>query len=132
MKRMVLAIAAAGIWMNISEFVRNELLIKQIWVDGFAKLGLAYPSEDINGAVWGIWSLIFVTMLAMACQRFDAIRATLILWVSAFPLLWLAMWNMGILPPGLLFWAAPWSLIEVYIAALICQSINPASSPMSP
>lgn len=125
MGRMILAVLAAAVWMNLSEFVRNELLIKHVWVDGFAAIGLTFPSGDLNGAIWGLWSLIFVSVLAFVCRRFDALSATLILWVPGFLLLWLALWNMGLLPQGLLAWGVPWSFAEVYIAALICRYINP-------
>jgi hypothetical protein len=109
--------------MNISEFIRNELVIKNIWVNGFNEIGLTFPSEPINGATWGIWAFVFVGILSYLSKNFSALESTLIAWVSGFVLLWLAMWNMGVLPKGLLFWAIPWSFGEVYIAALICKKI---------
>jgi hypothetical protein len=121
MKNFLLSIVVAGTWMNISEFIRNELLIKHIWVEGFAKIGLAFPSSPVNGAIWGLWALIFVTVLSLLTTKFNALASALISWVIGFVLLWLAMWNMGILPSGLLYWAVPWSFIEVFVAALICR-----------
>ena len=121
MKKYLLAILSAGVWMNISEFIRNELLIKHIWINGFNKIGLQFPSESINGAVWGIWAFIFVSVLALLTTRFDVLKSALISWLIGFVLLWIAMWNMGILPSGLLYWAVPWSFVEVYVAALICN-----------
>jgi len=38
---------------EFSEFVRNELLLKNIWIDGFKYIGLSFPSEAINGVTWG-------------------------------------------------------------------------------
>ena len=121
MKRYVFAILAAGTWMNVSEFIRNELLIKHIWIDGFREIGITFPSEPLNGAIWGIWAFIFVSMLAWLTTRFNLLKSTIIAWVIGFVLLWIAMWNMGILPSGLLYWAIPWSIIEVYVAAFICS-----------
>ena len=109
--------------MNISEFVRNELVIKHLWLEGFGSIGLSFPSTPLNGAVWGLWAFIFVSFLALLTTKFDTLMSTLISWVIGFVLLWIAMWNMGILPSGLLYWAAPWSFVEVYVAALICQRI---------
>jgi len=119
MKRLILAVVAAGVWMNISEFIRNELLIKNIWVDGFKMLGLVFPSEPINGSIWGLWAFIFATMLVWLTTKFSVLQSTIITWLLGFALLWLGMWNMGILPSGLLFWAVPWSFIEVFVAAYI-------------
>ena len=121
MKRYFLAILFAGIWMNVSEFIRNELLIKHIWVNGFSRIGLPFPSEPVNGAIWGLWAFIFVSVIAWLTTKFDVLKSTIISWVIGFVLLWIAMWNMGILPTGLLSWAAPWSFVEVYVAAFICR-----------
>lgn len=121
MKRFFLAILVAGIWMNVSEFIRNELLIKHIWVNGFSRIGLPFPSEPVNGVIWGLWAFIFVAVLAWLTTKFDVLKSTIISWVLGFVLLWIAMWNMGILPAGLLYWAVPWSFGEVYVAAFICR-----------
>lgn len=123
MKSYVLAVLGAGIWMNLSEFVRNELFIRHIWVKGFAEMGLAFPSAPINGAVWGIWAFIFVAALAYLSTRLGVIASAILSWTMGFALLWLAMWNMAVLPSGLLPWAVPWSFIEVYVAAWLCHRI---------
>jgi hypothetical protein len=50
--------------MKVSEIIRNELLIKHLWVNGFKEIGLSFPSNPINGAIWGVWAFIFVSILA--------------------------------------------------------------------
>lgn len=123
MKNYILAVLASGIWINISEFIRNEMLIKELWISGFQEKGLAFPSSPLNGAIWGLWAFIFASILAWLCTKFDILSSTLIAWAMGFVLLWLAMWNMGVLPPKILYWAVPWSFLEVYVAALICRWI---------
>lgn len=123
MKKYLLAFLASGIWINVSEFVRNELVIKKLWVDGFHEMGLIFPSAPINGAVWGLWAFIFAAILMQLCIRFNTLHSALIAWTSGFVLFWLATMNMGVLPSGVLYWAIPWSFVEVYIAALICTKI---------
>ena len=124
MKRYLLAVLAAGVWMNVSEFGRNELVIKDVWVDGFAKMGLSFPAAPVNGALWGLWVFIFAAVLAvLIANKFGVLKSVLISWITGFVLLWLAMWNMGVMPDGLLYWAVPWSFVEVYVAALICHGI---------
>ena len=119
MKRFIFAIITAGVFMNLSEFIRNELLIKNIWTDGFKGLGLVFPNEPINGAIWGLWTFIFVTILVWLTTKVSIFQSTIIAWFLGFVLLWLGMWNMGILPEGLLVWAIPWSFIEVFVAAYL-------------
>lgn len=122
-KQFALAVFTSGMWMNVSEFIRNELIIKQVWVAGFENIGLSFPSAPMNGAIWGLWAFIFVAFLTWLITKFDILKSTIISWTFGFVLLWIAMRNMGILPKGLLIWAIPWSFIEVYIAAFISKRI---------
>ena len=123
MKKYLLAVLASGIWINVSEFIRNELVIKNLWVEGFHDMGLIFPSDPINGAAWGLWAFIFATILMKLCTKFNALHSALIAWTLGFVLFWLATMNMGVLPSAILYWAIPWSFIEVYIAALICTKL---------
>lgn len=123
MKRFWLAVVASGAWMNLSEFTRNEFVIRHVWVKGFEEIGLSFPSAPINGVVWVIWTFIFCAVLTVLNMKFNMLKSTVICWVTGFGLLWIAMWNIGILPKGLLYWAVPWSFVEVYVAALICKRI---------
>ena len=128
MRKYCLAVVASGVWMNLSEFIRNEFVIKHVWVKGFEEIGLSFPSAPVNGLVWVIWAFVFCAVLAVLNMKFNALKSTLICWVTGFGLLWIAMWNIGILPKGLLYWAVPWSLVEVYVAAIICKWITVNSS----
>jgi hypothetical protein len=55
MKNKIVAILLSTVWISISEFVRNEFLLKSFWREHYEKMGLEFPSEPINGAIWGIW-----------------------------------------------------------------------------
>ena len=123
MKKYLLAVFVSGIWINISEFIRNELVIKELWINGFHEIGLAFPSAPLNGAVWGLWAFIFASILAWLCTRFNTLSSSLIAWIIGFVLLWVAMWNMGVLPSKIIYWTVPWSFAEVFVAAFICARI---------
>jgi hypothetical protein len=47
MKKTVLPILLATIWISISEFLRNEILFKSYWIQHYQKLGLVFPSDPI-------------------------------------------------------------------------------------
>ena len=49
--RRIIAIMLAGIWVNASEFLRNEVLLKTYWVEHYRSLGMVFPSEPQNGMV---------------------------------------------------------------------------------
>ena len=123
MKKYLLAVLISGIWINVSEFVRNELVIKKLWVEGFQKMGLIFPTSPINSVVWGLWAFLFAAILMKLCTKFNTLHSALIAWSTGFVFFWLATMNMGVLPSGILYWAIPWSFVEVYIAALLCTKI---------
>jgi hypothetical protein len=96
LKKTVLPILLATIWISLSEYIRNEFLVKSYWTEHYKSLGLVFPSEPLNGAIWGIWSLLFAVVIG----------------------------NLEVLPFGLLYIAVPLSLLEAFLAALIVKKLS--------
>ncbi len=46
-------------------------------------------------------------------------------WIMAIMLMWLIIWNLGVLPVCILVYAIPLSLLEVFVAAFICMKLGP-------
>lgn len=63
MMKRVLALLSATVWISISEFVQNQFLLTDYWIKHYTTLGLTFPSAPINGAIWGIWSLLFAILI---------------------------------------------------------------------
>ena len=124
LKKYVLPIILSGIWISISEFVRNEFLVKTYWLEHYESLGLTFPSAPINGAVWGIWSLLFAAGIFIISTKFSLMQTTLLSWFVGFMLMWLVVGNLGMLPYGILYAAVPLSFLEAYIAALIIKKFE--------
>ncbi len=124
MKKTVLPILLSTIWISLSEFVRNELIVKSYWTDHYEKLRLVFPSEPINGIVWGIWSLCFAIAIYVISKKFSLIQTTFLAWFVGFVLMWVVIWNMGVLPTGLLLFAIPLSLLESFVASLIIKRLT--------
>jgi hypothetical protein len=122
-KNVIIPVLLATIWISTSEFVRNEFILKSFWIDHYHGLGLPFPSDTINGAIWGIWSLFFAVFIFIIAARFTLIQTTLISWFAAFVLMWLTIGNLGVLPFGLLIYAVPLSLLESFVAALILKNV---------
>jgi len=59
MKKNILATLGVGIVVNLSEFLRNELLLKQQWIEKFSSMDLTFPSAAINGLLWIVWGFVF-------------------------------------------------------------------------
>ena len=124
MKKTVLPILLSTIWISISEFGRNEFIVKSYWTSHYEKLGLVFPSEPINGAVWGIWSLCFAISIFIISKKFSLIQTTMLSWFVGFVLMWIVIWNMSVLPTGLLLFAVPLSLLETFVAGLIIRRLT--------
>lgn len=123
--RVSLTVLLVGLWINLSEFLRNEILLKSLWESHYQSLGLAFPSAPVNGMVWVAWGFLFAATLYLASRRLSALQATLLCWLITFPLMWLVLWNLHVLPEGLLTYAAPLSAFEVWLGILICRTLAP-------
>ncbi len=123
LKKTILPILLATAWISISEFVRNELLVKTYWEDHYKSLGLVFPAEPINGAVWGLWSLLFAITIFILSTKFTLIQTTLLSWFVGFVLMWIVIGNLGVLPDGLLSIAIPLSFLEAFFASVIIRKL---------
>jgi hypothetical protein len=123
MKKFMLAVLASGMWVNFSEFIRNEFLFKQRWIDKYDSLGLVFPSSPVNGAVWVLWGFLFAGCIVYLIRKLNLKETLIIGWIMGFVLMWIVVGNMNFLPFGLLMVAVPWSIIEVALAVIIARRI---------
>jgi len=124
MKKTVLPVLLATIWIGLSEFVRNQLLFKYYWTAHYASLGLVFPERPVNGALWGVWSLLFAVAVYVFAKKFTLVQTTLLAWLVGFVLMWVVVGNLGLLPLGLLPFAVPLSFLEAFLAALIIKKLG--------
>lgn len=125
LKQTILPILLSTIWISISEFARNELFFKSYWIDHYQSLGILFPSGLINGAVWGLWSLLFAIAIYVMSRRFSLWETTLLAWFVGFVLMWVVVWNLNVLPVRLLSVAVPLSLLEAFLASWIIFKLSP-------
>ena len=124
MRNIILPVLLAAVWISISEFVRNEFLVKSFWTDHYKTLGLIFPSAPVNGALWGLWSLLFAVAIFIIARRFTLVQTTFLSWFVAFLMMWVFIGNLGVLPYGLLLFGIPLSILESFIAALIIKKLH--------
>jgi hypothetical protein len=123
-KKTFLPILPATIWIGLSEFVRNQVLLKSYWTGHYQGLGLVFPAQPVNGAIWGLWSLLFAIAIFIIGKKFPLIQTTLLSWFAGFVLMWVVIGNLGVLPHGLLYPAIPLSLLEAFVAAFIIRKLS--------
>jgi ABC-type multidrug transport system fused ATPase/permease subunit len=120
-----MAVILTGIWVNASEFFRNEVLLKKYWIDHYQSLGMTFPSEPKNGMIWVAWGFLFAIGIYIISKKFNLIQTTLISWFMAFVLMWVVTWNLNVLPGAILIYAVPLSLLEAFIGSYICIKMSP-------
>jgi predicted neutral ceramidase superfamily lipid hydrolase len=123
--RSITAVLLSGLWVNASEFVRNEVLLKTYWVDHYQSLGMIFPSELKNGVIWIAWGFLFAAAIYVISRKFNLIQTALISWFMAFFLMWVVTLNLKVLPSAILIYAVPLSLLEAFIGSYICVKISP-------
>ena len=123
--RGIRAVALTGIWVNASEFFRNEVLLKTYWVDHYRSLRMTFPSEPQNGMMWIAWGFLYAIAIYFISRKFNLIQTALIAWFMAFVLMWVVAWNLNVLPMAILLYAVPLSLLESFIGSYICIKISP-------
>lgn len=126
MKKAIVPVLLAAVWISISEFVRNEFVLKSYWIEHYQKLGLTFPSEPANGAVWGVWSLCFAIAIYLIAKKFSLIETTFLAWWVGFVLMWLVIGNLNVLPYGILPVAVPLSVLEAFLASYIVHRFSNA------
>jgi hypothetical protein len=119
MKSTFLPIAAATVWISLSEFLRNTFLLRPHWVAQYEGMGLVFPESPVNGAAWGIWSLCLAVAVFVFSKKYTLWQTAVLTWFIGFVLMWLVIGNLGVLPWGILPLAVPLSMLEAYVASFI-------------
>lgn len=124
MKKTILPIFATFIWISLTLFLRNEVLLKDYWVSHYQDLGITFPSEPVNGIVWVIWSLLYAIAFYIFSKKYSLVNTALIAWFTGFLMMEIVVGNLGVLPFGILVYAIPMSLVEVFGASFIVHRLS--------
>lgn len=123
--RNVVAVLAATLWISFFEFARNQFLLIDFWLEHFQSIPMTFPTEPINGLMWGVWSLLLALFIHRLLTKFSLFETSVIAWVAGFLMMWIVTANLHVLPYSILPFAIPLSAVEVSIAAWIIRAINP-------
>lgn len=127
--RPVLAVMLAGVWVNLCEVVRNQVLLSPQWQAHYRDMGLVFPAQPVNAMLWMGWAFLLAGMVFTISRRFGLWQTTFLAWVMAFVMMWVVIWNLSVLPLGILPIAVPFSLIEALGAAFICRKLARPGTP---
>jgi len=125
MKKSILTVLVTGIWVNISETIRWELLIKLYWIEYYQNLNLDFPVELTNNLAWMTWGFLVALVVFILSRKFTLMQTAVISWLALFVMLWIVLGNINILPMEIIKFVVPLSLLEVFVASWICQKLSP-------
>lgn len=97
------------------------MLLKTSWIDHYSSLGVIFPEKAINGALWGLWSLLFAIAIYFISSKFTLLETAFLSWFVAFVMMWVVIGNLGVLPLKILWIAIPLSIVETYVATWIIK-----------
>ncbi len=123
-KNTILPILIVGIWINISEIIRWELLIKSFWVKHYVGINLVFPNDPINGIIWVLWGFLIAIVIYILSKIFTVLQTTLLSWFVVFVSLWIVLWNINMLPKNILWYVVPLSFFEVFVGAFLSKKLN--------
>jgi len=123
LKRTILPTLLTGIWLNISGTIRWIYLIEPYWLEKYNYLKIEFPTEPINNIVWMIWGFMFAMAIFILSKKFNLFQTTLLSWFMVYIMMWVIVWNVGVLPTGMLWINIPLSLVDAFVAALICNRL---------
>lgn len=125
LRRVVIPIVLAMAVIAASEFLRNQVFLLEYWVLHYTQMGLEFPMATINGAIWGMWSLLFAVGIYAISRRFSLWETTAVAWFMGFVLMWFVVGNMSVLPFRILPFAIPLSILETYLASWVVVKFSP-------
>ena len=124
--RVILGGIAAGVVVNLSEYILNEIVLKKENEEAMKALGKSMPAGGSTMTVWIVWGFVLgiaaVWLYAAIRPRFGAgpataMKAGLAVWILAYLLSSVAFWNLGLFPFSAL--AFVWGLVEALVATVV-------------
>jgi hypothetical protein len=129
-RRIVLGGLAAGVVMNVLDFVTNAVLFKQAWAEAYAALKLA-PSDAAVGAFWTAFDLVSGVVIAFLYAamrpRFGAgPRTALVAGFTQWLLVHMTLGSHfvdGVFPPAVLLGTGGLELVSAVIGGVVAGKI---------
>ena len=124
LKKTILPIILIGLWINISITIGWMLILEGYWIEKYQSMNLVFPTGLINNITWMIWGFLLATTIFILSKKFNLLQTTFLAWFVAFIMMWVIVWNVGVLPTGMLLFNIPNSLFVTFIGTLICKKLT--------
>ena len=123
-KKTILPILLIGLWINISITIGWMLILESYWVEKYQSLNLVFPTGLINNITWAIWGFMLASVIFILSKKLTVIQNTILSWFVAFGMMWVILWNIGVLHTRMLLFNIPNTLFITFIGAVISKKLN--------
>ena len=123
-KKTILPIILIGFWINISITIGWILILEGHWIEKFQSINLVFPTGLTNNIVWMIWGFMLATIIFIFSKKFSLWHTTFLAWFVAFIMMWVIVWNVGVLPTGMLLFNIPNTLFVTFLGTAICKKLT--------
>lgn len=125
MKFKEIALVTGGAFIiTISEFLRNEVILKDRWIEQFDLHGLVFETALINGILWFAWSVLLSYVIYELSKVFTFMQTLILVWLAGFLMMWIVAFNLQVLPLSLLLFAVPWSILEIAVVLKVFAKLR--------
>jgi len=117
-------ILLVAIWINFSGSVRWMLFARHRFEALYKGMGLEYPNTPLINILWMVWGVLAAVLVVFLSKKFSVLPTIILSWLVIFAMTWIVQWNSAVFPLALLWIVIPWSLCEVFVAALISNKMQ--------
>jgi hypothetical protein len=120
-KKAIWQIIIVSIWINIAETLRWVFFTKDYFIKHYQDMNLVLPFGPLYLVLWLIWGILLSVMIFIISKKFTILQTTFIIWLMAFFMVWITLFNMNALPVSILWLVVPLSFISILVGVLISK-----------
>jgi hypothetical protein len=113
-----------AVWINFSGTVRWMLFARPRFEALYKGMGLEYPNTPLINILWVLWGVLAAVLVVFLSKKFGILPTIVLSWLVIFAMTWIVQWNSAVFPLALLWVVVPWSLFEIFVAALISHGLQ--------
>ncbi len=123
-KKAIWHILIISLWINIAETLRWLLYSKAYFLEVYQSLNLVLPFGPIYLILWLIWGILLSTIIYIISKKYTLLQTTVMIWIMAFLMVWITLFNLNVLPLSMLWLVIPLSFIDILVGVLISNYLS--------
>jgi len=123
-KTAIWHIIIISLWINIAETLRWILFSQSHFMEHYQRLNLVLPFGPIVLILWLLWGILLSVVIYTISKKYTLLQTVGIIWIMAYLMVWIALYNLNVLPVSMLWLVIPLSFINIIIGTLISNYLS--------